>query len=308
MWLSESDLSPSRRSRSRVRFRLPGTAPADRPLPLFTFSHKHNYSNSTLLRLSHPPPTPRLTHVNPPAAGLASQAGRRRRRRSGQDLPPHSIRKGGLPNSKLTHSGVGGTGMGRQGRRGVLGDRDHAVGLVCLSVLGQSAQLTACLCRNTSRQCLRTSQSTTLQPPCTFAVPSQADPHPAPSHRHRSPLSPPLAPSSPPLSVLNIPDPASAGKTVEFALWDTAGQEEYDRLRPLSYPETHVVLVCFSVDVPASLENIEDKVSPAHGMVRGERGVGGRRGIVAVGRGQAGSCDGLGSLSLWARAPPRSAL
>lgn len=61
-------------------------------------------------------------------------------------------------------------------------------------------------------------------------------------------------------SVLNIPDPTAPGKIVEFALWDTAGQEEYDRLRPLSYPETHVILICFSVDVPASLENIEDKV------------------------------------------------
>ena len=35
---------------------------------------------------------------------------------------------------------------------------------------------------------------------------------------------------------------------IEFELWDTAGQEEYDRLRPLSYDRTHVVLICFSVD------------------------------------------------------------
>ncbi|GAA5900753.1 hypothetical protein JCM6882_007656 [Rhodosporidiobolus microsporus] len=51
-------------------------------------------------------------------------------------------------------------------------------------------------------------------------------------------------------------------KIVEFALWDTAGQEEYDRLRPLSYPETHVVFICFSVDYPVSLENVEDKWHP----------------------------------------------
>lgn len=50
------------------------------------------------------------------------------------------------------------------------------------------------------------------------------------------------------------------GKTVELALWDTAGQEEYDRLRPLSYPETNLLLVCFAIDSPASLENIMDKV------------------------------------------------
>lgn len=51
-----------------------------------------------------------------------------------------------------------------------------------------------------------------------------------------------------------------AGRLVEFALYDTAGQEEYDRLRPLSYPDTDVVLVCFACDYPPSLENIEDKV------------------------------------------------
>ena len=38
------------------------------------------------------------------------------------------------------------------------------------------------------------------------------------------------------------------GKVCELTLWDTAGQEEYDRLRPLSYQKTDVVLVCFSID------------------------------------------------------------
>lgn len=52
-----------------------------------------------------------------------------------------------------------------------------------------------------------------------------------------------------------------SGKTVELALWDTAGQEEYDRLRPLSYPETDLLFVCFAIDCPASLENVVDKVS-----------------------------------------------
>ena len=35
---------------------------------------------------------------------------------------------------------------------------------------------------------------------------------------------------------------------IEFTLWDTAGQEDYDKLRPLSYNGKHVVLICFSVD------------------------------------------------------------
>lgn len=68
---------------------------------------------------------------------------------------------------------------------------------------------------------------------------------------------------------------------VELSLWDTAGewfslgsdvdpssfvvsifpgQEEFDRLRSLSYAETHVVMICFSVDNPISLENVESKV------------------------------------------------
>lgn len=43
---------------------------------------------------------------------------------------------------------------------------------------------------------------------------------------------------------------------MELALWDTAGQEDYDRLRPLSYPDTDVILMCFSIDSPDSLGEI----------------------------------------------------
>ena len=41
-------------------------------------------------------------------------------------------------------------------------------------------------------------------------------------------------------------------KQINLGLWDTAGQEDYDRLRPLSYPMTDVFLVCFSVVSPTS--------------------------------------------------------
>jgi len=47
-----------------------------------------------------------------------------------------------------------------------------------------------------------------------------------------------------------------------LGFWDTVGQEEYDHLRPLSYPQTDVFLVCFSVGMPASFQNIKDKWFP----------------------------------------------
>ena len=46
------------------------------------------------------------------------------------------------------------------------------------------------------------------------------------------------------------------GKAINLGLWDTAGQEDYDRLRPLSYPQTDVFLICFSLTSPASYENV----------------------------------------------------
>lgn len=59
-----------------------------------------------------------------------------------------------------------------------------------------------------------------------------------------------------------VQDLTHNGRPVSLALWDTAGQEEYDRLRPLSYPESNVILVCFAIDCPPSLENIIDKWYP----------------------------------------------
>jgi Ras-related C3 botulinum toxin substrate 1 len=52
------------------------------------------------------------------------------------------------------------------------------------------------------------------------------------------------------------------GRPVNLGLWDTAGQEDYDRLRPLSYPQTDVFLVSFSIISPHSFENVKSKWWP----------------------------------------------
>jgi len=51
-------------------------------------------------------------------------------------------------------------------------------------------------------------------------------------------------------------------QNIELGLWDTAGQEEYDRLRPLSYANANVFLLCFSVISPVSFENVTAKWYP----------------------------------------------
>jgi len=52
------------------------------------------------------------------------------------------------------------------------------------------------------------------------------------------------------------------GRPVNLGLWDTAGQEDYDRLRPLSYPQTDVFLIAFSIISPQSFENVKSKWFP----------------------------------------------
>ncbi|MCJ1483848.1 Rho GTPase [Schaereria dolodes] len=49
------------------------------------------------------------------------------------------------------------------------------------------------------------------------------------------------------------------GKSVQLALWDTAGQEDYERLRPLAYSKAHVILIGFSIDTPDSMDNVKHK-------------------------------------------------
>ncbi|MQL88617.1 hypothetical protein Taro_021182 [Colocasia esculenta] len=52
------------------------------------------------------------------------------------------------------------------------------------------------------------------------------------------------------------------GNTVNLGLWDTAGQEDYNRLRPLSYRGADVFLLAFSLISKASYENVTKKWIP----------------------------------------------
>lgn len=50
------------------------------------------------------------------------------------------------------------------------------------------------------------------------------------------------------------------GRHIELALWDTGGNDIYDRVRPLAYPDSHVILICFDISTPDSLSNVQEKV------------------------------------------------
>uniref|UniRef100_A0A251T265 Putative small GTPase superfamily, P-loop containing nucleoside triphosphate hydrolase n=1 Tax=Helianthus annuus TaxID=4232 RepID=A0A251T265_HELAN len=53
------------------------------------------------------------------------------------------------------------------------------------------------------------------------------------------------------------------GDTVNLGLWDTAvGQEDYNRLRPLSYRGANVFILAFSLISKASYENVSKKWIP----------------------------------------------
>ena len=48
-------------------------------------------------------------------------------------------------------------------------------------------------------------------------------------------------------------------KPINLGIYDTAGQEDYDTLRPLSYPDTDVFILCFSITRKTSIINITSK-------------------------------------------------
>ena len=46
-----------------------------------------------------------------------------------------------------------------------------------------------------------------------------------------------------------------------LVLWDESAElEDYNNLRPLSYPAADVFLICFSIVAPDSFENVREKV------------------------------------------------
>nr|XP_010915861.1 rac-like GTP-binding protein 2 isoform X2 [Elaeis guineensis] len=52
------------------------------------------------------------------------------------------------------------------------------------------------------------------------------------------------------------------GSIVNLGLWDTAGQEDYSRLRPLSYRGADIFILAFSLISRASYENVLKKWMP----------------------------------------------
>ncbi|KAK6104792.1 Ras family protein [Brugia pahangi] len=52
------------------------------------------------------------------------------------------------------------------------------------------------------------------------------------------------------------------GKTKVLTVCDTAGEDDYNTLRPLSYPDADLFIVCYSVERPESLKSVAEKWIP----------------------------------------------
>jgi small GTP-binding protein len=52
------------------------------------------------------------------------------------------------------------------------------------------------------------------------------------------------------------------GERIDIALWDTSGQEDYGRLRPLSYAQCDVVVIAFSLVNKQSFLDVSQKWHP----------------------------------------------
>eukprot|EP00483_Globobulimina_turgida_P013500 UN13525 len=61
---------------------------------------------------------------------------------------------------------------------------------------------------------------------------------------------------------IQFTEPKPHKKKIRLDLWDTAGQEEFDRIRPLSYRDANYFLICFAVNSQDSFDHITDKWIP----------------------------------------------
>ena len=52
------------------------------------------------------------------------------------------------------------------------------------------------------------------------------------------------------------------GRLLELELWDTVAREEYDRLRPLSYPNAAVIVMAFAIDNRESFRSVSERWLP----------------------------------------------
>ena len=50
-------------------------------------------------------------------------------------------------------------------------------------------------------------------------------------------------------------------KKVHLLMWDTAGSEALDHMRPTCYAQAEVVIICYAIDNRASFDNVRTKVS-----------------------------------------------
>ncbi|CAL1546186.1 unnamed protein product [Lymnaea stagnalis] len=57
-------------------------------------------------------------------------------------------------------------------------------------------------------------------------------------------------------------DVNTGSETVELVIFDTAGQEDYDRLRPFSYNDVDIALICFSLADADTLLNVMSNWAP----------------------------------------------
>jgi len=52
------------------------------------------------------------------------------------------------------------------------------------------------------------------------------------------------------------------GHPINLGLWDTAGSDDYNQLRPLSYPGTDVFIICFNLVDMETYNNVKQKWHP----------------------------------------------